>query len=263
MPAGFAHDSFGKIVYKELPDAMRLRLGIYQDQFRFGLQGPDVLFHYNLTNYNRVNTRGVEIHKEPARKLFEPAIQYCKENGIDNSLYGYMMGCVCHFALDSAAHPYVNASVDDFGASHSEIESEFEKYLLKKAGRDPHRYSISHLIPKDRETARAMQIMYRDFTEKEMMRAMKDMSLIRNVLVASSNVKKKALLTFMRVTGHYDEIQGQVLRFKDNPVCEETNKRLFEIYKEAVPDAVNMILNVHQSIFADLPLSERFNRAFD
>lgn len=263
MPAGFAHDSFGKIVYKELPDAMRLRLGIYQEQFRFGLQGPDVLFHYNLTCYNRVNTRGVEIHKEPARKLFEPAIQYCKENGIENSLYSYMMGCVCHFALDSAAHPYVNASVNNLGVSHSEIESEFEKFLLKRAGRDPHRYYLSRLIPRDRETAQAMQIMYRDFTEKEMMRAMKDMSLIRNVLVAPTKLKKNTLLAFMHVTGRYDEIQGQVIRFMDNPICEETNKKLFEIYKEAVPEAVNMILNVHQSIFADLPLPERFDRTFE
>lgn len=263
MPGGFAHDSFGKIVYKELPDAMRLRLGVYQDQFRFGLQGPDVLFHYNLTNYNRVNTRGVEIHKEPARKLFEPAVQYCKDNGIDNSLYAYMMGCVCHFALDSAAHPYINGAIGDLGVSHSEIESEFEKYLLKRAGRDPHRYSLGPLIPKDRETARAMQIMYRDFTEKEMMRAMKDMALIRNVLVAPSKLKKKTLLAFMHVTGHYDEIQGHVVRFEDNPVCEETNKRLFEIYKEAVTEAVNMILNVHHSIFSDLPLTERFDRNFE
>ena len=50
--------------------------------------------------------------------------------------YAYLLGFICHFALDSRCHGYINEMVKETGVSHLEIEEEFEKYLLPDGGEE-------------------------------------------------------------------------------------------------------------------------------
>ena len=47
MPASYTHDTFGRIVYKELEGEIHWLIHKYSEFFRIGLQGPDVLFFYH------------------------------------------------------------------------------------------------------------------------------------------------------------------------------------------------------------------------
>ena len=48
MPTTFAHDLFGKKVYKKLPEAMRRLVKEHKELYRIGLHGPDILFYYGF-----------------------------------------------------------------------------------------------------------------------------------------------------------------------------------------------------------------------
>ena len=49
MPTTYAHDLFGKEVYKKLPSDMKALIRRYGDLYRIGLHGPDILFYYMVS----------------------------------------------------------------------------------------------------------------------------------------------------------------------------------------------------------------------
>lgn len=44
MPSLYAHHSFGKEIYKKLPEDLKQIIRKYPNAFNAGLQGPDFLF---------------------------------------------------------------------------------------------------------------------------------------------------------------------------------------------------------------------------
>ena len=49
MPTTYAHDLFGKEVYKKLPSDMKALIRRHGDLYRIGLHGPDILFYYMVS----------------------------------------------------------------------------------------------------------------------------------------------------------------------------------------------------------------------
>ena len=63
MPTTYAHDLFGKEVYKRLPSDMKALIRRHGDLYRIGLHGPDILFYY-MVSKNPVTQFGIEMHHE-------------------------------------------------------------------------------------------------------------------------------------------------------------------------------------------------------
>ena len=61
MPTTYAHDLFGKEVYKRLPSDMKALIRRHGDLYRIGLHGPDILFYY-MVSKNPVTQFGIELH---------------------------------------------------------------------------------------------------------------------------------------------------------------------------------------------------------
>lgn len=106
MPTTYAHDLFGKEVYKRLPSDMKALIRRHGDLYRIGLHGPDILFYY-MVSKNPVTQFGIEMHHEKARAFFEEGMRQVRRND-DEALFAYLLGFGCHYILDSACHPYVN-----------------------------------------------------------------------------------------------------------------------------------------------------------
>ena len=106
MPTTYAHDLFGKEVYKRLPSDMKALIRRHGDLYRIGLHGPDILFYY-MVSKNPVTQFGIEMHHEKARAFFEEGMRQVRRND-DEALLAYLLGFGCHYILDSACHPYVN-----------------------------------------------------------------------------------------------------------------------------------------------------------
>ena len=103
MPTTYAHDLFGKEVYKKLPSDMKALIRRHGDLYRIGLHGPDILFYY-MVSKNPVTQFGIDMHNEKARAFFEEGMRQVRRNN-DEALLAYLLGFGCHYMFDSACHP--------------------------------------------------------------------------------------------------------------------------------------------------------------
>lgn len=263
MPAIYAHDKFGSLVYTRLTGEIKTIAKAFPLPFRIGLQGPDILFFYHPLKSNPVSKLGFGLHEETGTKFLLHGLPVVAEKGIHSGEYAYLLGFVCHFILDSECHPYVSACIEATGVDHNSIESEFEKYLMRLDGIEPLSYPIGDTVPVDTATAEAIYPFYRGLEAKTVEAALKDMKRVKNLLVCKGEGKRAAILSLMRIAGIYDSLGGIILRKEDNPKCVESNEGLYKRLTEAVPLAVAMLDELHCSVTKGAPLHERFNRNFE
>ena len=130
MPTTYAHDLFGKEVYKKLPSDMKALIRRYGDLYRIGLHGPDILFYYNPIMDTPVGQLGHSYHTWSGQKFFEQA---CKQADSE-AARAYLYGLLGHYCLDSLCHPCVNRLVDIGEVRHIALESQLERRLLAADG---------------------------------------------------------------------------------------------------------------------------------
>ena len=127
MPTTYAHYKFGKEVISALPRPLRSTVENHRELFDIGLHGPDILFYYHPMKRNTVNGQGYDLHDKPADLFFRHAAETVKKAEDPAAARAYIYGVICHFALDSECHPYVEKMIHESGISHSEIEMEFDR----------------------------------------------------------------------------------------------------------------------------------------
>lgn len=262
MPAIYAHNQFGNKVLQQLDAKKRALILKYLRQFRIGLQGPDYLFFYKPLSKNSISRIGYEIHEQPAEKFMRHAREVIRENGTDSPEYAYLLGFICHFALDSECHPFVAEEIQRTGVGHIEIESEFEKLLMRKNGENPTSYPTGRTFPTDKMTAETMAKFYEGVEPDKAHQSLKSMKRYKNLLVAPGRVKRTIIDTGMKLTGHYAELQGHMIRPKDNPKCVDSTAGLYERFQNAVPVAEQLIRDFDNYLDGG-NLSERFDRNFE
>ena len=177
------------------------------------------------------------MHEEPGRVFFDRArrVVHC-ETDRDAAL-AYALGFVCHFALDSTCHPYVEQFTRESGVTHCEIETEFDNMLLRRDGYDPLKFfTASHIHPSE-QNAKAIAPFYEGISEQ-------------------------VVLTGMKVVGKYDMLHGLVADPQPNPKCVESGKRLEELYAQALPLAETLILEFVAKLDTDEPLDKAYDHTF-
>lgn len=135
MPNYFAHLEFGRYVLEALPLPLRREVEREKDAFLLGLYGPDPLMFHCLPTGKRVRAAGQEIHRQSVRVAAE-RLRLAVEEGLPGAR-GYAAGFLCHFALDSACHPYVEEAARGGVLTHGQIEAELDRHLMLRVGLEP------------------------------------------------------------------------------------------------------------------------------
>lgn len=147
MPAATTHSEFAKEVYARLPMDAKSEIRDMH-MFCLGSQGPDALFFSKASLFpGSLKRYGNMMHKANVRE----AIQYLDEHTQkDKELRSYFYGYLCHYALDSVAHPLVFAisrkrhdeeGVDE-GEIHVTMEADIDVWLLHQRGRKTESYNV-------------------------------------------------------------------------------------------------------------------------
>lgn len=148
MPSTYAHRRFGANVLDHLPAPLREKLEAHRELYDIGLHGPDLLFYYHAEKSTPVAALGNAMHDEPGRMFFDRARRVVHEEADREAALAYALGYVCHFALDSTCHPFVEQFTRESGVTHCEIETEFDNMLLRRDGYDPLTFfTASHIHP--------------------------------------------------------------------------------------------------------------------
>lgn len=267
MPSTYAHYQFGKEVWKQLPDNIRRDLSPYQDLYKIGLHGPDIFFYYHPLIPNRVSRTGYRIHDQKARSFFLPALQIIRHSQDQTErlpMEAYIYGFICHFALDSECHPYVESRIMAAGISHSETEVEFDRMLMVNNGLNPLRHKLTGHILADPKVSRVIRNFFPRLSAHKIRRSLKGMKFYDKLLLAPNHLKRTLILGTMKLIGQYDNLHGMMVNLKPNPSCTESNQELLHRYHHAVDIAVHLIQNFREcESNAGIQLDPRFNHTFE
>lgn len=172
MPACLTHNLFARDVLSRLNAP-----AIDQCAYLWGAQGPDFLFCHRYFKTMRdksiktLQEYGSMLHKTSPSKTLEAMRKFV--SGHDNPVYrSYVLGFICHYALDSTAHPYVNARAAGMaearenetpGTMHGEIEAALDTIVLRwKTGKLPSEVKLGDCFPKNEGVQRMIARLYRE-----------------------------------------------------------------------------------------------------
>lgn len=262
MPTTYAHYQFGKDVIRTLPGPLQKAIENHRQLFDIGLYGPDIFFYYRIFHKNRVNAIGYRMHEEYADTFFEHAAEVIKTTKNKSAARAYIYGFICHFALDSECHKYVEKMIQVSGITHSEIEMEFDRMILVRKHIDPMTFHRSDCIHPTINNAAVIAEFFDGVSAKEIRETLRYMILCDKLLTAPNPIKRKALFFGMKVTGQYEGVHGMVMSEQPNPACKKYCQILNGVYNGAVPIAGKMIGQYQKVLFKNEEISKRFHETF-
>lgn len=262
MPSSYAHYVFGKEVLRLLPEELASAVQSRRQLFDIGLHGPDILFYYHPLTANAVNSVGFGLHAKPASVFFGPASRAYAASTDRSSAAAYLLGFVCHFALDSACHGYIEKKISVSAVTHTEIESEFDRYLLQKEGREPLSARLTGHICPTAENARVIAPFFNGITEKQVQKSLRSM-LFYNELMRAPHAPKRLLVNaVLKLTGNYKEMHGMMMAKKPIGICADSDLRLEKLMHAAESRAASLCAGYYRYLNGSAPLDPAFDNTF-
>lgn len=262
MPTTYAHYKFGKEVLETLPRPLQQSIEKNRELFDIGLHGPDIMFYYKPLGKNHVNQTGYELHELFADEFFGHAAEVIKNAEDKGAARAYIYGFICHFALDSECHKYVEKMIQVSGISHSELEMEFDRKLMEDDYLNPLKYlPTGHLHP-SRKNAEVIVEFFDGITTEEANKAFTSMKTCLKLLLPQHQGTRKTILGALKLVGQQETMGKMIMSERANPDCEEYVQILKRQYAGAVPLAAGLISQYQKVLFQGAELPKRFHETF-
>lgn len=220
----------------QYPDRVQTCLQSAPDLFQIGLHGPDILFYYKPLKKDPVNRLGSALHDLPAGEFFrhgadvlrDPANAAVRQHGL-----AYLIGFLCHFALDSICHGYIEKKIQVSGLSHTEIETEFDRYLMVRDGKDPIRHRTTGHIHPNGPNAEVISRFFDGISAQQVLRSLKSMIRYHSLLIAPQEWKRRLIFLVLKAAGSYQELHSLVVNRQPNALCADSCIRLEKLMRQA------------------------------
>ncbi|MCD8127649.1 MAG: zinc dependent phospholipase C family protein [Clostridiales bacterium] len=240
MPTTYAHFYFGRRAEPLLPEtaaeAVRKNLQLYD----IGLHGPDILFYYQPLKSNPIGRLGGTMHDRPASAFFYPARAIYASAENREGAMAYLVGFLCHYALDSACHGYIEKKLTVSELTHGEIESEFDRYLMQKDGKDVvHTDVTAHIVPSP-ENASVIAPFFADMTAGQIRRTLRAMKLFCGLL-SGRGWRRPVVDVGLKLSGQYERLHRMVMAKRPLPESDDSNLRLEKLLNRALEQHARLI----------------------
>ena len=147
MPDVAVHAAFGREVLASLPEEIREYL--LPDPYTFALFGPDPWFMYKP--WHRREGRGRRMHTGKPGLFLSSLLRQAGNSDARREMFSYLSGFLCHYALDSIAHPYiiyVTAEERVFPRSHMSLEHALDAFEIRRGGYGAEKHPVTkHYYP--------------------------------------------------------------------------------------------------------------------
>lgn len=277
MPACITHNCFAQDVLEELDqpgiDKNRLDLPAYY----WGAQGPDFLFCHRYLQaavkreVKSLKEYGSALHKTPPSATLAAMREFIKKRP-DPSYLSYALGFLCHYALDSTAHPYVNCRAQSLaqerphenpGSMHGEIEAALDAIVLRwRTGKLPSQVKLSDMFPKNEGVQRKIACLYKELlfavygaqvSEAQLYEATKDARFVFACLTDRSGLKRSLFSLLER--GRTGYVTSHLVPLTEDPEPDYANLSrhpwqwngdsgdtdFFQLYEKAKPLAMELM----------------------
>lgn len=259
MPSTYAHYRFGVHILPTLPADVRRPIERYRTLFDLGLQGPDFFYFYKPLRKTDTGALGDLFHAQTGREFFD---RVCRElPSPTEAELAYLYGLLGHYCLDSVCHPFVHGHTNEGSISHSELESEFERYLLALDGlKKPHAYDRSVHLTLPKGDCATVAKFYPSVTTDQIHRSFNTMARILKLLTGNSSVKRAVISRALRLA--CPEKAGLLMHKEPNPSCAGLNEPLLTLYDAALEHYPELLEDLRDHMTYNAPLGEEFNLIF-
>lgn len=173
MPNIITHALFAEDMLERLPETVQEWLKPRAHLFGVGSNGPDFLFFHGRSKLNPIKSTqlqsfGNQLHAGHVNAFYQSAMESIrkeKDAMIKADMTAYVCGHLCHWALDSTAHPYVFYRTGTCKGKdawyHHRMESILDSIMLKiKHGETIESFYTPDVAKCTLEEARAVSRVY-------------------------------------------------------------------------------------------------------
>ena len=280
MPACLTHTYFAKAVAQSLRET-----GLENTpEYIWGAQGPDFLFCHRYFPWMKgrsLKEYGSRLHSEVKPSVTFSAMREFLSRHRDPGYRAYVTGFVCHYALDSTAHPYVNALAAELAAQrpwetvstmHGEVEASLDAIILRReTGMLPSQVNVKQMFPKNESAQRRIAKLYQavllsacgeDVPEGELLRATNDAHFVFSLLNDRTGLKRQVFQWMEKgkpslVTSHIVPITEEdgvdFANIQHSPWGDPPSKQsFFDLFDQAIELAKQLITRFDTCDFAAL-----------
>ncbi len=233
MPSDYTHLHFGKKLLPLMPESMQKAVNKHRELFEIGLQGPDILFFHSPVGSTDVSRTGHAMHRASAKEFFSPAREVLGNHPNPSAALAYLAGFLGHYALDSTCHGYIENKIKVSGLTHSEIEKEFDRYLMVKDQAQNAELNASKSIVASKENAKVISRFFPTVEEKDVLRSLRFMRISINMLSGKGFRRPLTMAVFL-ITLQYKENHDLLRPKKLIPGCEDSDLRLEKLMAKAM-----------------------------
>lgn len=261
MPSGYAHYRFGTQILSMMPADVRGPILRHRALFDMGLHGPDFLFFHHFLKKTALYQLGSDYHEKSGQDFFAQACNYVKEHPSEGA-YSYLYGLLAHYCLDSGCHPFVYDMTDDTDLSHSELETEFDRYLMQLDGiKKPHETNISRHMKLKKEEYALVAGFFPEASSKDVTHCIRNMALSQQLLTIPTPLGHGVVVTFTWVAG--GNTSGKVMTVGPNPKCDHLNKKLLGLYEQALVKFPSLLEQLNHHMAYGEPFGADFKANFN
>ena len=149
----------------------------HKDLFIIGLQGADPFYFHRLRQKDSKSIIGTKMHTEKTGDFLMSALCYAKKFKPDSVMFkeciSYISGFMCHYILDSMAHPYIfhlggryipqHSDTDKYKGLHRKLELAIDSILCEeKFNMKSSKFKVNELILKDIKIPKTIEGLYDD-----------------------------------------------------------------------------------------------------
>jgi len=260
MPSGYAHYRFGTGLLPQFPGDVKRTVQRFRTMFDLGLHGPDIFYYSSPLIKANAGFLGIKFHEQTGQEFF---VRVCRMLRMEKSEAGnaYLYGLLCHYCLDSVCHPYILEAAARGDATHIEIETDFDRFLLEADSKTPARIRelSTHMKPTQGE-CETIAKFYPPAGARYVKDAVRGMAFFTRQLAAPTGIKKAAVSAGLWLGSK--ELQGMVMTGKPNPACEGLNPGLMEQYQRAAAQLPAMLPQLLAHMTYSAPFGAEFAVSF-
>lgn len=260
MPATYAHYRFGAAMLHRMPGDVCRTAKRHRRMFDVGLHGPDLFFFYRPAVSNQIEQMGYKFHRQTGREFFS---RVCRNLRLEPSEAGqaYLYGVLCHYALDAQCHPLIIEKSQEGIASHSRIETEFDRFLMQMDGMNPpHDMRLTKHMELTDPECEIVSRFYPGAESRHIRESLKSMVYIRKALEIPDGVLRTAVIKTLSAAS--ETFRDMVVRPEPDESCRELNQPLFERYQLAAQHFPDMVLQLGAHLTYNAPLKAEFDPVF-
>lgn len=215
MPDCVAHYQFGQDVLGRLNENLKSCTLTYKREYDTGLQGPDIFFFYKPYRKNNIVKYGHGWHEGPGVRMFGPLSEAVHEG----AALSYLIGLICHYALDASCHPYVyEHSLRPY--DHTLMEAAYDRHIMLRHGLTKARTEYLHTEQMDFDS---MASLWPGMSAERIRHCVKDQRFYKRLLDKHRNfllfldsiANKRGIFSSMSLPDEISEEQQEHARHLD------------------------------------------------